>query len=297
MNYRHAFHAGNFADVLKHVVFAFALQRLGKKDKPFSVIDTHAGIGWYDLDADEARRSPEWRNGVDKLWSGEPPAGAAELLAPYLSVLRAMNADGTLRRYPGSPAIAAELARAQDRLTFCELHPEDAEMLTARYQPDARARIEKADGYARLKALTPPPERRGVVMVDPPFEHVDEMYFLARAAREAIERWPTGTFIFWRPLKDLWAAERFDVALAEWLLMEKEFAPEKLLRADYWVRELGGAGPLAGAGVVVVNPPYGLEEGLLAFLPWACALFAQGEGAGWRLDGAFTDDSLTVDEF
>ncbi len=297
MNYRHAFHAGNFADVLKHAVFAFALQRLAKKDKPFAVMDTHAGIGWYDLDADEARRSPEWRNGVEKLWNATPPEAAAELLAPYLSVLKATNPDGALRLYPGSPAIAAELARDQDRLTFCELHPDDAATLGARFQPDARVRVEAADGYARLKALTPPPERRGAVIVDPPFEHVDEMYFLARAAREAIERWPTGTFIFWRPLKDLWAAERFDVSLAEWLLMEKELAPEKLLRADFWVREPGGEGPLAGAGVVVVNPPYGLEEGLLAFLPWACELFKQDEGAGWRLDGAFTDDSLTVDEF
>ncbi len=297
MNYRHAFHAGNFADVLKHLTFAWCLESLKRKDKPFCVIDTHAGIGRYDLTSDEARRSPEWRGGIGRLLDAAPPQDVAAALRPYLDCVHALNPEGGAAAYPGSPEIAARLARSSDALRFCELHPEDAATLQARYGGDGRVRVEARDGYEALKAYLPPPQRRGVAIIDPPFEHVDEMYFLAQAAKEGLTRWETGVFIFWRPLKDLWAAERFDVALAEWLLGERDFAPEKILRADLWVRDISSEGPLAGAGVVVVNPPYQLDEALLAVVPWLCETLAQGPGAGWRLDGALGDDTLTVDEF
>lgn len=297
MNYRHAFHAGNFADVLKHLVFAWCLNSLTRKDKPFCVIDTHAGVGRYDLTGDEATRSPEWKQGVARVLAADPPDDVVAVLAPYLNVVRALNPDGGLAHYPGSPELAVRLTRAQDGLRFCERHPDDAGRLQARYDGDARVRIEERDGYQALKSYLPPPQRRGIVMIDPSFEHVDEMYFLAQAAKDGLDRWESGTFVFWRPLKDLWAAERFDVALAEWLLGERGFAPEKILRADAWVREIDGEGPLAGAGVLVVNPPYQLDEALLVALPWLCETLAQGPGAGWRLDGALGDDSLTVDEF
>lgn len=296
MNYRHAFHAGNFADVLKHAVLAFCVRRLGVKDKPFFALDSHAGIGWYDLDSDQAQRSPEWRDGLGRLWESSIPEAAAGLLAPYLDAVRALNTSGRLQRCPGSPAILAELARPQDRVRLCELHPEDARTLSLRFETDGRATVEERDGYQAIRALLPPAERRGLAIVDPPFEAKDEMVKLARAAKDGLERWGAGTFIFWRPLKDLWSAERFDAGLAAWLITERELEPEKILRADLWVRELGSEGPLAGAGVVIVNPPYGLEEGLLAALPWLAELLAQGEGAGWRLDGAVTDESQLTDE-
>lgn len=296
MNYRHAFHAGNFADVLKHAVLALCIEHLKKKPKPFRYLDTHAGIGAYDLASDEARRNPEWKDGIARLLSATPPADAARALAPLLDTVRAMN-PGALAAYPGSPELSARLMRENDRLQLCELHPEDTRTLDRRYAKDGRVKVETRDGYKALKAVLPPREKRGVALIDPPFEHRDEMAHMAEAAMAALNVWPTGTFIFWRPLKDLWAAERFDVGFAEWLIEEKGFTPEKILRADLWVRDLGAEGKLAGAGVVVINPPFTLEADLKALLPWMCELLKQDEGAGWRLDGAIAEDSLGVEDF
>lgn len=302
MNYRHAFHAGNFADVVKHAVLAYCLRHLAKKDKPLAAFDSHAGIGWYQLDGEAARRSPEWRDGVARIWDAADaaPGRVQAFLEPYLDVVRALNGSsdggGALTRYPGSPAIMAELARPADSIRLFELHPDDSRALMLRYETDPRVQVEARDGYGALKALLPPKERRGLVLIDPPFEEKDEMVAMARAAKDALERWATGTYIFWRPLKDLWAVDRFDAGLAGWLIEEKGFEPEKILRADLWVRELAGEGPLAGAGVVVVNPPFGLDDGLLVALPWLAELLAQGEGAGWRLDGAITEDAMAADE-
>ncbi|MFW6413251.1 MAG: 23S rRNA (adenine(2030)-N(6))-methyltransferase RlmJ [Oceanicaulis sp.] len=295
MNYRHAFHAGNFADVLKHAVLALCLEHLKKKDKPFRYVDTHAGIGAYDLTSREAERSPEWKGGIARVLAAKRPEPVARALAPLLSIVGTDAA--ALKTYPGSPEIAARLMREADRLALFELHPQDSRTLDARYARDARVKVKCEDGYRALKAALPPREKRGLVLIDPPFEHRDEMAHMAQAALDALGVWPLGTYVFWRPLKDLWAAERFDVGLAEWLIEEKGFEPGKILRADLWVREPGGEGPLAGAGVMVVNPPYTLEEDLLALLPWLAETLAQGEGAGWRLDGGIAEDSLPVDQF
>ncbi|MEE2566139.1 23S rRNA (adenine(2030)-N(6))-methyltransferase RlmJ [Hyphobacterium marinum] len=297
MNYRHAFHAGNFADVLKHAVIAQCLDHLKAKPKPFRVIDSHAGVGAYDLTGDAARRSPEWQAGIARVLETKRPAAVEAALAPYLKVVKAMNTGADLTAYPGSPELAARLMRQDDRAHLCELHEADAKTLDARYARDARIKVERRDGYKALGALVPPREKRGLVLVDPPFEHRDEMAHMAEAIKPALTKWPTGTFVFWRPLKDLWASERFDVGLAEWLFEEGLAAPEKILRADLWVRDLESEGKLAGAGVVVINPPFTLEGHLLALLPWLAEALAQGDGAGWRLDGAVTDDSLSVEEF
>jgi 23S rRNA (adenine2030-N6)-methyltransferase len=296
MNYRHAFHAGNFADVLKHVALCLCLEHLKKKPKPFRYLDSHAGVGAYDLASEAARRSPEWQDGIGRILKADIPAQAERALAPWLGAVRAMNPDG-LGVYPGSPALAASLMRADDRAQLCELHREDARALDQRFARDKRVKVEIRDGYTALGDMLPPREKRGLVLVDPPFEHKDEMAHMAEAAVTAISRWTAGTFIFWRPLKDLWAQERFDAGLAEWLFDDHGFTPEKVLRADLWVREPGREGKLAGAGVVVVNPPYTLEADLLACLPWLASTLAQDEGAGWRLDGALSDDSLLVEDF
>jgi len=296
MNYRHAFHAGNFADVLKHVVLTLCLAHLNKKPRPYRVIDTHAGVGAYDLTAEAARRNPEWENGVGRILKADIPDSAAAPLAPWLDAVRAMNPDG-LSAYPGSPALAAALMRADDRAQLFELHAEDARTLDKRFARDRRIKVEARDGYKAVAESLPPREKRGLVLVDPPFEHRDEMAHMAEAAVAAISSWPSGTFIFWRPLKDLWAQERFDAGLAEWLFDEQGFTPEKILRADLWVRELGAGGKLAGAGLIVVNPPFTLEADLLACLPWLSEMLAQADGAGWRLDGALSDDSLLVEDF
>lgn len=297
MNYRHAFHAGNFADVLKHAVLAQCLTHLKKKSGAFRYIDTHAGVGAYDLTSSEAQRNPEWEGGIARLLAAKRPPAVDAALAPFLDVVRAMNPGDTLTTYPGSPELAARLLREQDRAHLCELHEADAKTLDQRYMRNAAVKVERRDGYKALASLVPPREKRGVVLVDPPFEHRDEMAHMAEAVRKAIPKWPAGTYIFWRPLKDLWASERFDVGLAEWLFEENLATPEKVLRADLWVRDLEAEGKLAGAGVVILNPPYTLEAQLLELLPWLAETLATGEGAGWRLDGAATDESLSVEEF
>ncbi len=304
MNYRHAFHAGNFADVLKHVVVALCLERLNGKDKPWRYIDTHAGIGLYDLTGDEAMRSPEWEHGIGRVWTRihAAPAEVQSAFAPLLHVLRRLNATSKLETYPGSPAIAQVMARSGDALRLCELHAESAELLGEALGRDRRIKLEQRDGYEALPAYLPPPERRGLVLIDPPFEegradNKKDFSWMLRAARKAVKRWPRGTFVFWRPLKDVDAVEQFDGDLATLVIEQLGLAPDKLMVADLWVRALG-EGPLAGAGVVIVNPPFGLKEHLEAALPWLAQELDQtpdgvSSQAGWRLVAPEAEDQAS----
>ncbi len=289
MNYRHAFHAGNFADVVKHVALALCLDRLNAKEAPYRFIDTHAGIGEYDLMGEEAGRSPEWRDGVGRVWEAERGASpeVRVALAPWLNVIRSMNSGG-LQHYPGSPALAARLTRPTDALRLCELHEQSATLLREVMGRDKRVKIEQRDGFEALPAYLPPPERRGLVLIDPPFEEGTatrklDFDWMSRAAKKAVRRWPLGTYIFWRPIKDIEAVQAFDGELATVLIEDGGVAPDKLLVADLWVRELG-PGPLSGAGIVIANPPFGVAEHLKAVLPWLTKLMEQGPGAGWRLE-------------
>src|SRR5690606_4824480 len=174
MNYRHAYHAGNFADVMKHAVLARIVEYLKRKDKAFRVIDTHAGTGMYDLSSEEAQKTGEWRGGIGTLLNAQLPGDAAALLKPYLDAVRAANPDGAVTRYPGSPAIARHLLRRQDRLTAIELHPADAAALKRHFAGDFQTRVIELDGWLALGAHLPPKEKRGLVLVDPPFEERDE---------------------------------------------------------------------------------------------------------------------------
>lgn len=295
MNYRHAFHAGNFADVLKHVALALCLDRLNAKETPYRYIDTHAGVGLYDLTGDAALRSPEWRDGVARVWEAERGAGAEVrgALAPWLNVVRGVNAGGKLEAYPGSPVLAARMMRAGDALRLCELHGESAEALRTAMGRDRRVKIEERDGYEALPAYLPPPERRGIVLVDPPFEEGSaarklDFESMVRVARKAVKRWPQGTYVFWRPIKDVEAVEAFDAELAAVLIEEGGVAADKLLAADLWVRAIGD-GPLSAAGIVIANPPFGVADRLRAVLPWLANLMDQTPdedptSAGWRLE-------------
>ncbi len=202
MNYRHAFHAGNFADVFKHAVLVRVLLYLCGKEAPFRVVDSHAGIGRYDLTREEPSRTNEWRAGIGRLIADPPDGKAGELLAPYLEIVRAQNPGGGLRNYPGSPAIAEALSRPQDRMIFCELHPEDHAALRRNIGGDRRAKAVAIDGWTALKAYLPPKERRGLVLVDPAFEEPDEFVRLAAGFEEAHRRWPTGIYLLWYPVKN-----------------------------------------------------------------------------------------------
>ena len=289
MNYRHAFHAGNFADVVKHVALALCLDRLNAKETPYRYIDTHAGIGAYDFESDEAQRSPEWREGVQRVWDAErgAPAEVRAALAPWLNVIRGMNAHG-LKAYPGSPVMAVKMMRRGDALRLCELHPEDNAQLHDILGRDLRVKIEERDGYEALSAYLPPPERRGLVLIDPPFEEGTaerrlDFERMARAAKKAVKRWPQGIYMFWRPIKDIDQVSNFDSDLATVLIEDGGVAPEKLVVADLWVRAIESEGKLSGAGIVIANAPFGVAEHLEAALPWLAGLLEQGPGAGYRL--------------
>ncbi len=222
MNYRHAFHAGNFADVVKHIVLTRVLSYLHEKPAAFRVVDTHAGAGRYDLTGDEAQRSGEWRHGIARLLAARLDAAPAALIKPYLDIVRSFNAapEGAaeLSAYPGSPLIARALLRPQDRMTACELEPAAHRQLVAALRRDRQARVVKIDGWMALPAYVPPQERRGVVLVDPPFEQADEFERLAAGFEAAYAKWPTGIFILWYPLKDARAAARLGQRVADAVL-------------------------------------------------------------------------------
>lgn len=251
MNYRHAFHAGNFADVAKHLALIGVLHHLRKKDTGFCVVDTHAGRGAYDLQGPEAVRTGEALDGIIHLTNTPLPGDVSPLLTDYLAL-----AKGAL--YPGSPLFAAHLLRPQDRLVAIEKHPEDAAVLRQTLQPFAKARVEEGDGYKRLAALVPPPERRGAVLVDPPFEAPDEFRAAAQAVVKAYRRFATGIYVLWFPIKSASEANGFcGEVLAS--------GAGKVLRIDVAKRGIA-EGKLAAAGLLVINPPWQFEDEMRAAL-------------------------------
>src|SRR6202045_39379 len=201
MNYRHAFHAGGFADVIKHIVLVRILSYLQDKPAAFRVIDTHAGAGVYDLAGDEARRGGEWLTGIARIMQARFSEPTAALLKPYLDIVRAFNPQRELTAYPGSPLIARALLRPQDRLTACEVEPKARKLLIGALRRDAQARVVDLDGWMALPAFVPPNERRGLVLIDPPFEAKDEFERMADGFSEAFAKWPTGSYLLWYPVK------------------------------------------------------------------------------------------------
>jgi 23S rRNA (adenine2030-N6)-methyltransferase len=272
LNYRHIYHAGNFADVFKHSVLALILKLLAAKDKPFCYIETHAGAGRYDLESEAAKKSGEWRDGIARLWEGEPIPEATD----YLAAVRALNHDG-LRYYPGSPRVAAQLLRAQDRMVLCELVPDEAERLARDFASDQRIVVRAQDGYPALKALLPPTERRGLVLFDPPYESAAEFAQALAALKAAHARWPTGVYALWYPIKERAATARFERDLAA-------SGIRKTLIAELGAYPADSAFRLNGSGLAIVNPPFGLEAGLKRLIPWLHERLSRAAGSGWRAE-------------
>src|SRR5690606_20753447 len=273
MNYRHAYHAGNHADVVKHVTLARLIALIARKDNPFVYLDSHAGVGLYDLRGDQASRTGEWLEGIGRLWRA---ADAPALLDDYLGVLRAMNPDGELRHYPGSPELARVLSRAQDRLHLNEKHPEDGELLKDNMRGDRRVAVHRGEGWQVPRALLPTREKRALLLIDPPFEQPDEFERCVQALDEAQGRMRQAVVAIWYPIKDRRQLKRF------YQRLEKSAAP-KLLRAELYVHSPDDAERLTGSGLVISNPPWGLEDELRELLPWLASLLGQSEG-GWTLD-------------
>jgi 23S rRNA (adenine2030-N6)-methyltransferase len=267
VNYRHAFHVGNHADVLKHLILVFCLDALKRKETPFAVLDTHAGRGLYDLNSSEAQRSPEWKDGIGRLmdWPDAPAP-----IARYLGAVR--MSDGL---YPGSPLIAAKALRATDRYAGCDLHPEEHDFLRqalATVRSEGKTQVHARDGWEALGALLPLPEKRGLILIDPPYEQLDDLEASVAGLQTALHRFRQGIYLWWRPLKSGSALDRADAELNI-----------SHLRADLFVDTPQPQGRLVGSSMLMINPPFGLEEALRETLPALAAKLAIGPGAGFKL--------------
>lgn len=275
MNYRHIYHAGNFADVLKHAVLARLIRYAQKKDKAFRLLDTHAGTGQYDLSSEEAQKTGEWRDGIGRLIEAELPPKVAQLLEPYLTAVRELNSGGGLKLYPGSPKLARMLFRPQDRLSAMELHPDDFNRLHNLFEGDFQVRATELDGWLALGAHLPPKEKRGIVLVDPPFEEDGEYQRLVNGLGGAYRRFSGGTFCLWYPIKKGAPIKAFHEELRA-LEIPKMLCTELTVRSD---REATG---LTGSGLIIVNPPFTLKEELHALLPVVKDILAQDRFASQR---------------
>ena len=277
MNYRHAFHAGNFADVLKHAVLVRILLHLRAKPAAFRVIDTHAGAGRYDLGGPEATRSLEWREGIERLIAAPIGEPARLLLASYLDAIAAFNSPGTLTCYPGSPALARAFLRAQDRLLACELEPNAAAALARYLAGDRRSKALAIDGWTALHAYVPPKERRGLVLVDPSFEDAGDFARLGEALEAAQRKWAGGIYLLWYPVKERAGPD----ALARRL---RRSGIAKILRVELSLGGTRADNRLGACGLIVVNPPWTLADELAILLPELAAILSAGSGGAHRVD-------------
>jgi 23S rRNA (adenine2030-N6)-methyltransferase len=271
--YRHLFHAGNFADVFKHTLLAQLVLGLQKKDKPFFYLDTHAGIGRYDLAHDWARKNAEFQNGIGRLWQrGGPRPDTPPALTPYLDALRSENPAGILRWYPGSPALVRRLLRADDRMALTELNAKDYATLAELFVDDKQVQVREMDGYQALKAFLPPAQRRGLILIDSSFDRAREFHRLKQGLVTAYEKFATGVYALWYPLMAPHAMRAFErdivaTGIRKILQLEISVLPE------HW-RE-----SMRGCGLLVVNPPFGFEGVAREILDWLCPLLAQ-QGSG-----------------
>ena len=282
MNYRHAFHAGGFADVIKHIVLVRTLLYLHEKPAAFRVIDTHAGAGLYDLKSQEAARGGEWLTGIARIMQAQFSGAAVPLIKPYLDIVSAFNPQGGIEAYPGSPLIARALLRPQDRLTACEVEAGARKHLIDALRRDAQAKVVDLDGWVGLLAFVPPRERRGLVLIDPPFEDKDEFERLSDRFASAFAKWPTGIYLLWYPAKSRRASDDLARRVAQATAGAKPAG--KCLRLEFSVAPQAPGSPLASTGVLIVNPPWTLHGELKTLLPELERPLGQGGAARFRLE-------------
>ncbi len=273
LSYRHQFHAGGVADVFKHAVLVRLLLALARKDKPFFVLDTHGGLGRYDLDHPWSEKTGEWRHGVGRIWeAADPPAD----LAPYLAAVAAENPGGALKRYPGSPLIARRLMRPGDRLAVCELNRDDHAALAARLEGYRDTGVHAMDGFQAVRAMLPPKERRGLVLIDASFDQADEFARILRATGDALRRFRTGMVAIWHPLM---APEEMQAFYADL----KALDPPKTLRLELRTHPPDWQAFRPGSGMIVINPPYGLDAEAPPLLDWLWRTLTPAGSGGWTV--------------
>lgn len=269
LSYRHSFHAGNHADVLKHTVQALIIDALKQKDKPFVYLDTHSGAGRYYLKSDHSEKTGEYLEGIGRIWQRDD---IPELLQPYLSAVKAVNRGSQLFYYPGSPLIAQHLLRDHDRLLLTELHPTDFPLLRHEFREDPRASTKRGDGYQQLKSQLPPKERRGLVLIDPPYELKDDYQQVVTAITEGYKRFATGTYAIWYPVVLRQTIKR--------MLRDLEATGiRRILQIELGVRPDSDQRGMTASGMIVINPPWKLESQMQELLPWLTEVMVP-EGTG-----------------
>ena len=275
LSYRHAFHAGNHADVLKHFIEVQLLHYLAQKDKPFWYIDTHAGAGCYSLDSGYAAQNAEYESGIARLWARDDlPAPLAE----YVALIQRINPDGQLKLYPGSPLVALELLREQDRMRLFELHPTDSEILRQNFAGhDAQVLMQTADGFGALKALLPPPPRRALVLIDPPYEDKQDYQRVVAALREGLKRFASGVYAIWYPQLQRAEARQLPEQL-------RQLPVKSWLGVTLSVQAPGEDGfGMHGSGMFIVNPPWTLHGVLQQVMPYLVQHLGQDKDAAFTL--------------
>ena len=277
MNYRHTYHAGNAADVFKHLVLTLLLAKLRLKETPFGVLDTHAGIGHYDLLAESAQKTGEYQEGIARLYDAALP----DICQPYMTIVKQENFGSDLRYYPGSPAITRAMLREQDCLILAELHPEDAQLLKQNFKNDRQVAVHHTDAYHSMKAFLPLKEKRGLILIDPPFEKTDEFEQIISAIAMGYQRFRQGVFAIWYPIKDRLPVDRFHQQLVA-LKIPKILVAEMLCYTELLPVRLNGS------GMVIINPPWQVDAEIRALLPALLPLLKQeGQGSGgveWLVD-------------
>lgn len=274
LSYRHSFHAGNFADVLKHTVQSLIIESLKQKPKPFVYHDTHSAAGRYDLGDDKSEKTGEYKEGIARLWHRND---IPELMEPYLATVKALNPDGELKFYPGSPRVAKQLMEQANRLELTELHPTDIELLKQEFKGDRKVRIQQLDGYLGLKAMLPPAQRRALVLIDPPYELKTEHNDAIKGIVESHKRFATGIYALWYPVVSRAQVSRFC----------EKFAAQgigNILRIEMCVKQDTKEFGMTGSGMIIVNPPWKLEQQMQQLLPWLTTQLKQDEGAHFTIE-------------
>ncbi|WP_446470324.1 23S rRNA (adenine(2030)-N(6))-methyltransferase RlmJ [Xenorhabdus stockiae] len=258
LSYRHSFHAGNHADVLKHTVQSLIIESLKEKEKPFLYLDTHAGAGRYQLSGEHAERTGEYLEGIARIWQRDD---IPQELSGYMKVVKALNQHGVLRYYPGSPLIARHLLREYDELNLSELHPSDFPLLRSEFSRDRRARVLREDGYQQLKSKLPPKTRRGLVLIDPPYELKSDYQNVVKGILEGYKRFATGIYALWYPVVLRQQIKRLVKDL-------EKTGIRKILQIELGVRPDSDQRGMTASGMIVINPPWKLEQQMKAVLPW-----------------------------
>jgi len=277
LSYRHGFHAGNHADVLKHWACVLTAEYMTKKDKPFYYIDTHSGTGLYSLYDTLAKKTQESEGGIKQLWDDKPPS----IFKEYMGVINALNPGEKLRLYPGSPWFVRQFLRSNDRAKLFELHPQDFQLLRKNFPQDKIVSMEKADGFTGLKALLPPPTKRAMVVIDPPYEQAKEYHHVVTAIEQALKRFPSGVYMVWYPLINRNDKQKMSETMARKI---KNLKAKSFLDVRLWVsgedEELG----MYGSGLAIINPPWNLEQQLKEGLPYLVDKLGVTDKAGFSVE-------------